>query len=94
MKLGYAISRRRGGRETGKRTAGVSSSSCSSSAPPGSRGERQRSSPGSAVRKTISAFNRDGVDGLVAKKRPGRKRLFPEARAEEILEEFEEPCPV
>ena len=47
----YAISRRRGGRETGKRTAGVSSLACSSSVPPGSRGERPRSSPGSAGKK-------------------------------------------
>jgi transposase len=45
----------------------------------------------SAVRKIVTAFNHYGVDGLIAKKRPGRKRLFSEARAEEILEEFEDP---
>lgn len=45
----------------------------------------------SAVKKIISAFNRYGVDGIVAKKRPGRGRLISGTRKEEILEEFEEP---
>jgi transposase len=45
----------------------------------------------SAVRKIISAFNRYGIDGLVAKKRPGRRRLLAGVQKEEILEEFEEP---
>lgn len=45
----------------------------------------------SAVKKIITAFNRYGIDGLVAKKRPGRRRLISGAQKEGILEEFEEP---
>jgi transposase len=45
----------------------------------------------SAIRKIITAFNRYGVDGLIAKKRPGRRRLISEVQKEEIFEEFEEP---
>ncbi len=45
----------------------------------------------SAVRKIIIAFNAYGVDGLIAKKRTGRKPAIPPDRKEEILEEFEEP---
>ncbi len=45
----------------------------------------------SAVRKIIIAFNAYGVDGVIAKKRTGRKPVIPEDRKDEILEEFEEP---
>jgi transposase len=45
----------------------------------------------SAVKKIIKAFNSYGVDGLIAKKRPGRTPVISSARKEEILEEFEEP---
>ncbi len=45
----------------------------------------------SAVRKIIRAFNSYGIDGLVAKKRPGRTPLISGEQREEILEEFEEP---
>jgi len=44
-----------------------------------------------AIRKIIRAFNLYGVDGLIAKKRPGRTRLILGAQKEEIFEEFEEP---
>ncbi len=45
----------------------------------------------SAVRRIIRAFNLYGVDGLVAKKRPGRAPLISGEQKEDILEEFEEP---
>jgi transposase len=45
----------------------------------------------STIRRIINAYNRYGVDGLIAKKRPGRKRLIAGALKEEILEEFENP---
>ena len=45
----------------------------------------------SAIRKVIRAFNSYGVDGLIAKKRPGRTPLISGSQKEEILEEFEEP---
>jgi transposase len=45
----------------------------------------------SAVKKIIRAFNSYGIDGLVAKRRRGRKRLIAPRQREEILEEFEEP---
>lgn len=45
----------------------------------------------SAIRKIVRAFNSYGVDGLVAKKRPGRTPLISGRQKEEILEEFEEP---
>jgi transposase len=45
----------------------------------------------SAVRKIIVAFNSYGVDGVVAKKRTGRKPLISPDQKEAILEEFEEP---
>ena len=38
----------------------------------------------SAVKKMIKAFISYGVDGLVAKKRPGRRPLIPAAQKEEI----------
>ena len=44
-----------------------------------------------AIRKIIRAFNLYGVDGLIAKKRPGRTPLISGNQKEEILEEFEEP---
>ena len=44
-----------------------------------------------AIRRIIRAFNLYGVDGLIAKKRPGRTPLILGAQKEEILEEFEEP---
>ena len=45
----------------------------------------------SAVKKIISAFNVYGIDGLIARKRTGRKPIISEAQKEEIIEEFEEP---
>ena len=45
----------------------------------------------STVQKIVRAFNSYGVDGLIAKKRTGRKRLISKEQREEILEEFEEP---
>ena len=45
----------------------------------------------SAVKKIIRAFNAYGVDGLVAKRRTGRKPLITGEKKEEIIEEFEEP---
>ena len=45
----------------------------------------------SEIRKIVRAFNLYGVDGLIAKKRPGRTPLISGSRKEEILEEFEEP---
>jgi transposase len=45
----------------------------------------------SAVKKIVWAFNSYGIDGLIAKKRTGRKRLISPGQKEEILEEFEEP---
>jgi transposase len=44
-----------------------------------------------AIRMIINAYNRYGIDGLIAKRRPGRKRLIAGALKEEILEEFENP---
>jgi transposase len=45
----------------------------------------------SEVRRIIKAFNMFGIDGLIAKKRPGRKRLIAGTLKEAILEEFEDP---
>ena len=45
----------------------------------------------SAIRKIIRAFNSYGIDGLIAKKRPGRTPLISGERKAEIIEEFEEP---
>ena len=45
----------------------------------------------SATKKIIRAFNSYGVDGLIAKRRPGRMPLMSDEQKEEILEEFEEP---
>lgn len=45
----------------------------------------------SAVKKIIRAFNAYGADGLVAKRRTGRKPLLTGRKKEKILEEFEEP---
>jgi transposase len=45
----------------------------------------------SEIRKIIRAFNLYGVDGLIAKKRPGRTRLISGKQKEEILEDFEAP---
>jgi transposase len=45
----------------------------------------------SAVKKIIKAFNLYGVDGLIAKRRPGRKPLISGKQKDEIFEEFEEP---
>ena len=44
----------------------------------------------SAIKKIIRAFNAYGVDGLVAKRRTGRKHLITGEKKEEIIEEFEE----
>jgi transposase len=45
----------------------------------------------SEIRRIVRAFNTHGVDGLIAKKRPGRKRLIAGTLKEEVLEEFEDP---
>lgn len=45
----------------------------------------------SAVKKIVRAFNSYGIDGLVAKRRPGRMPLISGEQKEQILEEFEEP---
>ena len=45
----------------------------------------------SAVKKIVKAFNLYGIDGLIAKRKPGRAPLISGAQKEEILEEFEEP---
>lgn len=45
----------------------------------------------SAIKKIIKAFNDYGADGLVAKRRTGRKPLISSEQKEEIIEEFEEP---
>jgi transposase len=45
----------------------------------------------SAVKKIIRAFNTYGADGLVAKRRTGRKPLISFEKKEELMEEFEEP---
>lgn len=45
----------------------------------------------SAVKKIVRSFNSYGIDGLIARKRTGRKRVISGAQKEEILEEFEEP---
>jgi transposase len=45
----------------------------------------------SAVKKIARAFNLYGVDGLIAKKRTGRKPLISGTQKEQILEDFEEP---
>jgi transposase len=44
-----------------------------------------------AIRKIIRAFNLYGVDGLIARKRPGRTPLISGEQKEEIIEEFEAP---
>lgn len=45
----------------------------------------------SAVKKIARAFNLYGVDGVIAKKRTGRKPLISGTQKEQILEDFEEP---
>ena len=45
----------------------------------------------SAVKKIVRAFNSYGIDGLVAKRRPGRTPLISGEQKEQILKEFEEP---
>jgi transposase len=45
----------------------------------------------SAVKKIIRAFNSYGVDGLIARKRPGRTPVMTDGQKGEIPEEFEEP---
>jgi transposase len=45
----------------------------------------------SAIKKIIKAFNTYGPDGLIAKRRTGRKRLITGDMKEAIIEEFEEP---
>ena len=44
-----------------------------------------------AVRKWINAFNRRGVDGLIANKRPGRTALIGAETAEELTSIVEHP---
>jgi transposase len=45
----------------------------------------------SEIKRIARAFNTYGVDGLIAKKRPGRRRLISGEQKEEITEEFENP---
>ena len=45
----------------------------------------------SAVKKIIRAFNLYGVDGIIAKKRTGRRPAIDDHQKKDILEEFEEP---
>lgn len=45
----------------------------------------------SAVKKIIRAFNAYGIDGLIAKRRPGRAPLISQEQKDQIIEEFEEP---
>jgi transposase len=45
----------------------------------------------STLRKIIRAFNLYGIDGLVAKKRPGRSRTLNVEQRQQIIEEFEDP---
>lgn len=45
----------------------------------------------SAVKKIVRAFNSYGIDGLIAKKRTGRKPLIAGDQKGRILEEFKEP---
>ena len=45
----------------------------------------------STIQKLIRAFNAYGVDGLIAKKRPGRTPRITGEQKEQIFEEFEEP---
>lgn len=44
-----------------------------------------------ALRKWIKAFNERGVDGLIAKKRPGRTAIIKGEQAEELLALIEKP---
>jgi transposase len=44
-----------------------------------------------ALRKSIKAFNDSGVDGLIAKKRPGRTAIFVGSKAEQIAQLIDEP---
>lgn len=41
----------------------------------------------------IRAFNSYGVDGLIARKRPGRTPVMTDEQKGQVLEEFEEPGP-
>lgn len=45
----------------------------------------------SAARKIVKAFNSYGIDGLIAKRRSGRRRIISKEQKEELVEEFEEP---
>ncbi len=45
----------------------------------------------SGIKKIIRAYNSYGIDGLIAKKRSGRKRIISVEQREEIIEEFEDP---
>lgn len=45
----------------------------------------------SAAKKIIRALNPCGVDGLIARKRPGRRLVIGDQQKEDILEKFEEP---
>jgi len=45
----------------------------------------------SAVKKIIRAFNLYGIDGLIARKRPGRTPVMTDEQKGQIIEEFEEP---
>lgn len=44
----------------------------------------------SALRKWVGAFNRQGIDGLIVKKRPGAPRKIDPATAEQIVEELKQ----
>jgi len=45
----------------------------------------------SAVRKIVKAFNSYGIDGLIARKRTGRRPIIAEDQKDALVEEFEEP---
>ena len=45
----------------------------------------------SGIKKIIRAFNSYGIDGLIAKKRSGRKPIISGEQREDLIEEFEDP---
>lgn len=45
----------------------------------------------SGIKKIIRAFNACGIDGLIAKRRSGRKPIISGGQREELVEEFEDP---
>jgi transposase len=45
----------------------------------------------SALRKWVRAFNQQGIDGLIVKKRPGAPRKIPREKADVIAQEIDQP---